>query len=315
MNLSRSSFENNAGFPADFAWPKISIVTPSFNQQPFLEQTIRSVLDQGYPNLEYIIVDGGSTDGSQAIIEKYEKYLALWLSEPDEGHYDALNKGFTHATGDILAYLNSDDMYFQSAFQIAATVFSSLPAVEWLSSQLPVNWDYFGIPSHVSFTAGFSKAAFLDGLYCPGLRDDRAPMIIQQESTFWRRSLWEKAGGKLNTEFSYAADFDLWTRFYKHANLYGVAAPVGGFRVRKGQRLGHGNRYASEANASLARARSESQWSPSVARRWSRILRLNEMPKLKVPLRNSLGYDAASVERTAADSPEARWTVRNYKFF
>lgn len=97
--------------PEGSPWPRISIVTPSLNQAPFLEKTLRSVLFQGYPNLEYIVIDGGSKDGSIDIIEKYERWLAYWVNEPDRGQSHAINKGFTKATGDIVAWLNSDDFY------------------------------------------------------------------------------------------------------------------------------------------------------------------------------------------------------------
>jgi glycosyltransferase involved in cell wall biosynthesis len=96
-------------------WPRISIVTPSLNQANYLEETIRSVLLQGYPNIEYIIIDGGSTDESVEIIKKYEKWLSFWISEPDKGQSHAINKGFSKASGEIYAYINSDDLYEQNS--------------------------------------------------------------------------------------------------------------------------------------------------------------------------------------------------------
>lgn len=101
-------------------WPRISIVTPSYNQGEFIEETIRSVLLQGYPNLEYIIIDGGSTDNTIDIIKKYEQYIAYWISEPDEGQSNALNKGFRKATGDLIGWQNSDDYYRAEAFKLVA---------------------------------------------------------------------------------------------------------------------------------------------------------------------------------------------------
>src|SRR5213592_2149932 len=101
--------------PDGYPWPRISIVTPSYNQGQFIEETIRSVLLQGYPNLEYIVIDGGSTDESIAILRKYEKWIAHWVSERDKGQSEAINKGFAQATGEIFAWLNSDDVYERGA--------------------------------------------------------------------------------------------------------------------------------------------------------------------------------------------------------
>src|SRR5919108_2015168 len=109
------------------ALPKVSIITPSFNQGQFIEASIRSVLEQDYPNIEYIIVDGNSKDDSVEVIKKYADRLAWWISEKDKGHADALNKGFSHATGEILAWLNSDDIYFPRAVSEAVSGFQRPP--------------------------------------------------------------------------------------------------------------------------------------------------------------------------------------------
>lgn len=113
--------------PTGEPWPKVSVVTPSYNQGRFVEETVRSVLLQGYPNLEYIIVDGGSTDGSTDIIRKYEPWLAYWVSKPDRGQTYAINKGWRRATGDVLAYINSDDCYLNGSVAAAAEAFSANP--------------------------------------------------------------------------------------------------------------------------------------------------------------------------------------------
>ena len=116
-----------ARMPNGEPWPRVSVVTPSYNQAQFIEETIRSVLLQGYPNLEYIIIDGGSTDGSLDIIHKYQPWLSYWISEPDRGQTHAVNKGWANATGEILAYINSDDCYQQGAVAAAVEGFCANP--------------------------------------------------------------------------------------------------------------------------------------------------------------------------------------------
>ena len=113
--------------------PRISVITPSYNQGEYLEATLRSVLDQDYEELEYVVIDGGSTDGSVQIIERYASRLAYWVSEPDRGHAHALNKGFERATGDILCWINSSDMYYPWTLRTVAEVFTQLPGVEWIT--------------------------------------------------------------------------------------------------------------------------------------------------------------------------------------
>jgi len=201
-------------------FPKISIVTPNFNGAKFLEQTIQSVLSQNYPNLEYIIIDGGSTDNSIAIIEKYESQLSYWVSEPDSGLYDAIQKGFDKSTGEIMAWINSDDLYQPNAFFMVAEIFR-FNEVNWLQG-IPTAYDEMGRTVKVSTLKRWSKLDYYLGNF----------RWIQQESVFWRRSLWEVSGKKVANDMKYAGDLELWLRFFRHEKLYITSALLGGFRLR-----------------------------------------------------------------------------------
>jgi len=293
--------------------PKISIVTPSFNQVEFIEATIQSILSQGYPNLEYIIIDGGSTDGSVEIIKKYEKHLHFWCSEPDAGQYDAINKGFAQSTGEIMGWLNSDDMYFPWTLKTVASIMSELPQVEWLTTLSPAFWDWHGFCYGVGAICGYSRKAYLDGFYLPQ-RHKTAIAWIQQESTFWRRSLWQKVGGTIATEFKLAGDFDLWSCFYSHADLYGTHSPLGGFRFQPNQRSRQIEQYLVEAQKSLDRMRTLCKWSPNYPRAISLQLRLNKIPKVRKLSRSMYSYLGKRVLRKMLDSPEGYWEVEEYEF-
>lgn len=216
-------------------YPRISIVTPVYNRKNMLEQTILSVLGQNYPNLEYIIIDGGSTDGSVDVIRRYESQLSYWVSEPDNGMYDAIMKGFLHATGDIMAWINSDDMYYPNALNIIGQIFSQLPQVEWLTG-IPTMYNAEGLCTKVFPIQYWSWQRFKCGDF----------RWIQQESTFWRRSLWERVGG-LDLQYHLAADFGLWCRMFQVAKLYTVSTILGGFRLHGEQlSIGQNERYEAE---------------------------------------------------------------------
>lgn len=207
-------------------YPKISIVTTNYNQDKFLEQTILSVLNQNYPNLEYIVIDAGSTDKSVDIIKKYEGQLSYWESIPDDGMYDGLQKGLARSTGEIMAWINSDDMYLSKSLFTVAEIFSNFKQVNWLLGY-PTLFDTEGrIVESQHHLRQWSKFDMFTGNY----------RWIQQESVFWRRSLWNKVGGSLNTKLKLAGDFDLWLRFFKHDKLYITTAILAGFRMRSEQK-------------------------------------------------------------------------------
>jgi glycosyltransferase involved in cell wall biosynthesis len=203
--------------------PKISIVTPSYHQEQYIEQTILSVIEQGYPNLEYIIIDGGSTDRSVEIIKKYEKYLTYWVSEPDKGQYEAVQKGFDRSTGQIMAWINSDDMYHKGGFSIVAEIFTNFPQIEWLTGT-PTCYDEQGRTVIVNESPKYTKYDYLRF---------EVPAFVQQESTFWKRSLWQTAGSYIDQSCAFAADFELWMRFFRTHKPFVVEALLGGFRFRQ----------------------------------------------------------------------------------
>jgi glycosyltransferase involved in cell wall biosynthesis len=210
------------------AWPRISIVTPVYNGKRYLEETIRSILDQGYPNLEYIIVNDGSTDGTVDIITKYEQYLACWVNQPNKGLYAALNAGFARSSGEIMGWINANDKLHTSGLFVVGEVFNKFPEVEWITGR-PTVFNEQGLTVKIQDLPHWSRRRFLAG----------ANRHIQQESTYWRRSLWEKAGGYLDTKYRAEGDFELWIRFFRQAQLYSVDALIGGWRFHADS-LSHG---------------------------------------------------------------------------
>jgi glycosyltransferase involved in cell wall biosynthesis len=179
---------------------RITVVTCSYNQGRFLEDTVLSVVNQGYPNLEYMIFDGGSKDNSVEIIKKYEQYLAHWVSEPDEGQSDALSKGFDRATGDILCWLCSDDLLEPGTLHEVGRFFAEHPEVDVVFGDARFI-DEAGVVTRQFKTFPFSSWLLLN-----------TANYIPQPSTFWRRRIYDRVGG-LDKSLHLSMDLDLWLRF------------------------------------------------------------------------------------------------------
>jgi len=196
--------------------PRISIVTPSYNQAAYIGWTVRSVLLQRYPNLEYIVMDGGSTDGTQAVLEPYRSQFAHYVSEKDKGQSDAVARGFERSTGEIMGYLNSDDMLAPDALRFVANFFGQHPDVDAIySHRVTVVEDnrvvsYWILPPHSNYLMQ---------------RWD----LIPQETCFWRRSLFERAGN-IDPSFRFALDYDLFLRYMQAGRFVRVNRFLGAFR-------------------------------------------------------------------------------------
>lgn len=186
--------------PNGRSWQKISIVTPSYQQGEFIEETIRSILLQGYPNLEYIIIDGGSTDASVEIIQKYQPFLTDWVSERDRGQSHAINKGWKRATGDILHFLNSDDLLLPRTLAIVAQTFSQDDTIQVVSGVCPVKDEDLKEELRSKPPRDFDLAYFLLDREGPG-----------QPATFITREVYEKTGG-MDERLHYTMDREYWMR-------------------------------------------------------------------------------------------------------
>jgi len=223
--VSKLTIKNQANDAAS-RYPKLTIITPSYNQADFLERTILSVLNQNYPNLEYIIVDGGSTDRSVEVIKKYEKYLSYWVSEKDKGQVHAINKGLERATGDWISFQNSDDVYFPGTFQRFGEAALHNPADILYG-------DLFMITTDDEVTEILKTTSY--SLTCQILEG----MQIHNQSLFFKKSLVEKYG-KFDESFRFAFDYEFITRYTLHDST----------RIRKVEGLGGALRVHADAKSS-----------------------------------------------------------------
>lgn len=202
--------------------PLVTIVTPSYNQAPFLEETIQSVLSQDYTKIEYIILDGGSTDGSADIIRRYGSRLKYWVSEPDAGQADAINRGFARATGDILAWLNSDDTYEPGAVRAVVDTFHANPEARIVYGE---GWYIDSLGNRIR-PCSFVRASFRHAYIL-----NRDPIL--QQAAFWTRNLWNEVGA-LDVTLNWVFDWDWFIRAYQKTRFYYLPRFLANYRVHPG---------------------------------------------------------------------------------
>lgn len=223
--------------------PRITVVTPSFNQAQFIERTITSILDQGYPNLEYFVVDGGSTDGTVEILRKYEKHLAGWVSEKDRGQTHAINKGFARATGEVHAYLNSDDWYLPGALSAVGAHFAAHPETGLLHGRC-VRTEEDETRRDVQLGSIETASQILDlwGVWWKNRQ------FVQPE-VFWSTGLARKAGS-FNESLYFAMDYEYWLRLLlAGAKVARIDREVACFRFHAAQKSGLAEKAADELRA------------------------------------------------------------------
>jgi glycosyltransferase involved in cell wall biosynthesis len=263
-------------------WPRITIVTPSYNQGLFIEETIRSVLLQDYPNLEYIIIDGGSTDNSTEIIKKYETWLKYWVSEPDRGQSHAINKGFAHGTGEILAWLNSDDIYLPKILWTIGTEVKRL-------RERDLKWNGWLTGGCIYENLVTQETKQLIPSPPP---DDRMRLLAwrcPQRSSFWTKACWEEMGG-VSEDLHFVFDTELFLRLvfsgYKPQVLPEVLA-------------------AGKLHKSCKTVSHPEAWGPEVLKMYDRLATFLE-PNDRRRVRKAVRADLARV-RYNRDRNQGRW--------
>ncbi|MCF6272417.1 MAG: glycosyltransferase [Rhodobacteraceae bacterium] len=218
---------------------KISIITAAYNIEDYVKATLTSVLGQGYPALEYIFIDGASSDATLDIARRHAG-IAKLVSEPDNGQYHAIQKGAALATGEVMGWINADDILLPGALSTVADIFATFPEINWITG-LPGFLNEAGqITTTQRNLPSYPRRYLQNGWYSAHLG-----AYLQQESMFWRRSLWDSVGG-LDTRYSLAADFDLWTRFAQETALVPVHTSLAAFRRRQGQRSSAQAQYEAE---------------------------------------------------------------------
>jgi len=281
---------------------KISIVTPCYNAERYIDETILSVITQkGDFEIEYFIMDGHSSDGTLEIIQKFKEMIdsgsfvpscrkvsLTFISEPDDGMYDALVKGFRRVTGDIVAYINSDDYYQPNSFSAVERIFNGLPEVEWIVG-MQLFYNEQGNVTHTWLPYRYARAWILKGMYGSILP------FIQQESTFWRKGLLDRVDLDRLKTFRFAGDFYLWHTFGHYADLYAVRTLLGGFRTSSHQLSRQLDKYYEEF-FSIADPK---RWSDVVVGHCLKVLLPFMSDEIKLNLdRKNIRYDGGTWRKT-----------------
>lgn len=225
--------------------PKISIITPSYNQAEFIERTIQSVLDQNYPDLEYIVMDGGSTDGTIEILKKYNGKI-IWKSEKDNGQSDAINKGLKMATGDIVAYLNSDDTYEPGALKKVAEFFQKNPDKKWVYGKCKIiDKNDAEIRKPITWYKNFLLKKFS---FAKLLSEN----FISQPATFWKRELLNEIG-YFNEEEHFCMDYEYWLRIGQKYSAGVIPEYLANFRYYQNSKSGSVNKKQFQDELRIAK--------------------------------------------------------------
>ena len=276
-----------AGPRPEAGWPMVTIVTPCFNAEGTIRETIESVLGQGYPNLQYIIVDGGSTDGTMDIVNEYKDRLAKVISEPDDGMYDAVQKGFQYTAGDVMGYLNADDTFEPGGLWRVAKLFRDRPKMMVAYHEDTINTKGWRTPN-----AHQPKGIhFYDLLY--------GKHILFQDGVWWRPEAYKRVHG-MDSRLKYAGDYDLWLRMSMHYRFHRAPGHVSCFRKQAGQLSENMEQYWQEVAQSKQRLRDSIGW-PQIVRRFPRWIRckaaalLERRKRLFFPLNPGFGIPDAEV--------------------
>lgn len=224
-------------------WPRITLVTPVFNGARYLCAMLESLRIQKYPSLEYIVCDGGSTDGTLKILEENRDMISHLIVGKDRGMYDALMKGFALATGDIWGWLNADDLHMPWCLRCVAAYMQYVPDCQWLTG-IPSICDGDGRVLYVAHVAPYYRRSLIRRRWYSGIGLN----YIQQESTFFSRELFKKTAG-LDTDLRVASDFQLWVDFAAHADLHQVGTVLAAFRMHRSNRSADSASYLNEARA------------------------------------------------------------------